>query len=123
MRINTRIKVLRSLVTVAGQRPFSSISERDRMKIIYNDVVKNSTDALLEKAEQCRVIAKAQHEMAEAQHESATLQSENAERQKVIATQQHSAATELDVKATKLATLGDALVDKAVEVHGWTGFR
>jgi hypothetical protein len=68
-----------------------------------------ATEALLEKAEDCFVLAQSHHMQAEIQHDGASRQLINAAAQEEIATRQHCYADNLETKAKTLEDLGYSL--------------
>jgi hypothetical protein len=66
--------------------------------------LEKTVNALIDKAEDCFDLAKAQHKAADLQH--------------VLADKQHENADKLDTSADKLDTVGDALTNDAIELRG-----
>jgi hypothetical protein len=87
---------------------------------IEKQVLDKSAEALLAQADGVFELAKAQHVQADDQHSMAAKQLDNAEKQHVMASQQHRDADKIEANAVKLDTLGETLVDDAVEIKGAT---
>jgi hypothetical protein len=81
-------------------------------------VFEKSANSLLAKAEDCFDLAKTQHVETDAEHNIADTQLDSAARQKRIGMQQHEGADKPDASANKLDSVGNALVDNAVEIMG-----
>jgi hypothetical protein len=77
-----------------------------------------ATRALLDKAEDCFVLAKSHRVQAEMRHDVASRQLINAAAQQEIATRQHRNADNLELKDKKLEDLGHSLKADAAKING-----
>jgi hypothetical protein len=83
----------------------------------------NAAQAKLERAEDCFVLAKSQHEQAQRQNEGTSRQIDNAVAQEEIAALQHRYADLLESKAKWIEDLGHSLEADAAKINGKTQQR